>query len=293
MPRINPFADWFYKNNEDRMFYKIKLNLGIIAFGAAIFFVSLAFFQFLFKFFKCYTHHRQSNKLGFIAFVLSSYLSNYAMIHVLKIMNCVSLLQPFTIHHCVLFSIVYFCLVSRVSFSNFLASSVLHCGAFAVKGFALSDYTKHVTDRQRSIVLEFGYKNGCHSCGKIHFKLWRRMRELYCYLADVKKPIADYFADHQPPQAVAKVDKVNTGKLFPHCHHCSYHQADCVKKALKSKNWEEHSSDHVVTHYMQLRFWKFQLPWPVFIQNRHFFFMLLNYALDYVTVIHHNLCNCL
>ena len=242
---------------------KVKIEIMATLCGMFIFYITLAFIQLICKKFKVQAHHSNTNYLGYLFVFLSSFNSTITSILILQIEK--PSLQIFTINHMLLFI-----LLSFITFFIFggrskylFPSSLLHEGAFVNEKLDQKDYSKRVTQKQKKLIQIYGYKYGCHSCGILYNKTILDLLKHYQQYRGKTLNRSAYFADHSPPQAIARKNQLNSGFLLPQCQSCSYQQSSCVKKSVHHGNWEATNSSHIITHITRLRLFKIWVPWPV------------------------------
>ena len=274
--------NWDKSEKKRQLELNIKHNIEASIHGALCFIFLLTLLQIIFKLFKLSCNQKYASLIGFFSVVWISLLSSMIVVESRKSFGDENSIIPFEfVYYSVSVSVIYFLLTGR-TFRKTLPSSLLHQGAFAVESIPQDDYEVPITNKQRLLTQYIGYKFGCHSCGRRHSRLVNNFHRLLCKLTNSKMPIADYFADHQPPFAINKSKKLNSGVLLPHCRSCSYQQAGCVKKAISDEKWQKKSREHLLVHsLLEFRLYKLWLPWPI-ILHQQLYFSLYQLIVHYV-----------
>ncbi|PIK40852.1 hypothetical protein BSL78_22282 [Apostichopus japonicus] len=159
-------------------------------------------------------------------------------------------------------------LALRGKVRSVLPSNVLHPGAFAKESLPASD--NYATSSQRSKLMKFGKRYGCHSCG-------------------ARFTVQDFIADHQPPLAVMRRKRSSMLHIFkefsrlfkrkknmtletpqrfyPQCTRCSVKQLSylsAVSRGLRAPS-------PVVNHFTSLRLCHIFLPFPLLVVSAYRF----------------------
>ncbi|XP_071855287.1 uncharacterized protein [Apostichopus japonicus] len=159
-------------------------------------------------------------------------------------------------------------LALRGKIRSVLPSNVLHPGAFAKESLPASD--NYATSSQRSKLIKFGKRYGCHSCG-------------------ARFTVQDFIADHQPPLAVMRRKRSSMLHIFkefsrlfkrkknmtletpqrfyPQCTRCSVKQLSylsAVSRGLRAPS-------PVVNHFTSLRLCHIFLPFPLLVVSAYRF----------------------
>ncbi len=131
-------------------------------------------------------------------------------------------------------------------FSRVLPSSLLSPGAYARDWLPTTRGMHYATDSQREAIQAIGQRHGCHSCGS-------------------KRGVANFIADHQPPNKVLLVNsKMLTQRFLPQCKHCSLQQGG----VLSGINYASNPA-HIKPHPLSLRLYHMFLPLPFLFAYLH------------------------
>jgi len=276
------FSNWGKYEKKRQVELNIKYNVEASIHGSLCFIFLLTLLQLLFKMFKITCNQKYGGLIGLTSVVLVSLLSSMMVVESRQSFgddNCI--IPTEFVFYSICVSVIYFLLTAR-TFRKAMPSSLLYQGAFTVESILQDDYEIPITNKQRLLTQYIGYKFGCHSCGRRHSRLVNNFHRLLCKLTSSKMPIADYFADHQPPFAINKSKGLNSGVLLPHCRSCSYQQAGCVKKAICDEKWQNESREHFVVHsLLEFRLYKLWLPWPI-ILHQQLYFSLYQLIVHYI-----------
>ena len=136
---------------------------------------ALSLWQQLFKLTGKLSHHRLANAYGAAAVTSASLVTSLVSVttrHHLKggggeYSAAFTSLRPLCLLSCSSAAAVVYFFVFSASFRCALPSSLLRPGAFAIRSEPQSDYGVAVTSKQRKIVQGYGYRYGCHTCGKV------------------------------------------------------------------------------------------------------------------------------
>lgn len=259
--KLNPY---FSIDNTDL----IAGSCGFICFPLAIGVIQ----NFVWKKLNVAAHFKLASFYGFTTVFVSSIVSHSVVESVKAWQKKVplSFSDDKKIVLCSFISLIQFLFVAR-KFKVVLPSNLLHPGAYAKKGIKLEfqQFLKPATQSHRNKIQIFGYKYGCHTCGKKYFKLVNSIKQFF--IPSCIK--VEYIADHQPPKAIfSEKLRKSKGYLYPHCFSCSSLQAHQVR-FVKQKS--VYSANSIITHGMRFKLWKFFIPWSLFFDSDSLFDMAI------------------